>query len=63
MPGAEIKEKDFSKSITGFMYALITGPQRLMASRIIEKQYQRQKDIKKNMAEAQKYCGGIQDAN
>lgn len=58
MPGAEIKGKDFSKSITGFMLAR-TGPQRLMASYMIEKQYQRQKDIEKNMVEAQKYCGGI----
>ena len=30
-----------------------------MASQMIEKQYQRQKNIEKNMVEAQKYCGGI----
>lgn len=46
MPGAEIKGKDFSKSITGFMLAR-TGPQRLMASQMIEKQYQRQKTLRR----------------
>ena len=60
MSGAEMKGKDFEKSITGFTHAR-TGPQRLMASQMLEKQYQRQKNIEKNMVESQKYCGGIRN--
>ena len=58
MSGAEIRENGFEKSVTGFMHAR-TWPQKLMASKMIEKQYQRQKDIEKNMSETQKYCEGI----
>lgn len=32
-----------------------------MASQMLEKQYQRQKNIEKNMVESQKYCGGIRN--